>query len=159
MTHGALLQRPAAASQEEVTILDTDYTDDMALMDSTKGMAVAKNTSQWPYTEEGTVDISVEGSLVQQVSNFTYLGEVISSEGSMDRELSARIWKASSAFNQLSNIWKDRNIQTNTKIRLYKAAVLTILLYGSEVWNTTKKQHHQLEVFHQGSETKHMVMS
>ena len=67
----------------------------------------------------------------------------------MDRELSARIWKASGAFNQLSNIWKNRNIQTNTKIRIYKAAVLTILLYGSEVWNTTKKQHHRLEVFHQ----------
>ena len=122
-------------------------------------MAVAKNTSQRPYTEEDTVDISVEGSLAQQVSNFTYLGVVISSDGSMDRELSARIWKASSTFNQLSNIWRNRNIQTNTKIRLYKAAVLTILLYGSEVWNTTKKQHHQLEVFHQGSETKHMVMS
>ena len=57
----------------------------------------------WLYTEEGTVDISVVGSLVQQVSNFSYLGMIISSDGSMDRELSARIWKASGAFNQLSN--------------------------------------------------------
>ena len=48
----------------------------------------------------------------------------------------------------MSNIWKNRNIQTNTKIWIYKASVLTILLYGSEVWNTTKKQHHRLEVFH-----------
>ena len=40
-------------------------------------------------------------------------------------------------------------MQNNTKIRIYKASVLTILLYGSEVWNTTKKQHHRLEVFHQ----------
>lgn len=115
----------------------------------TEVMAVAKNTSQRPYTEEGTVDISVEGSQVQQVSDFTYLGVIISSDGTIDRELSARIRKASGAFNQLSNIWKNRNIQTNTKIRIYKAAVLTILLYGSEVWNTTKKQHHRLEVFHQ----------
>ena len=67
----------------------------------------------------------------------------------MDGELSARIWNASGAFYQLSNIRKNRNIQTNTNIRIYKAAVLTILLYGSEVWNTTKKQHHRLEVFHQ----------
>ena len=112
-------------------------------------MAVVKNTTQRPYTEEGTVDITVEGSSVQQVSDFTYLGVIISSDGTIDRELSARIQKASGAFNQLSNIWKNRNIQTNTKIRIYKAAVLTILLYGSEVWNTTKKQHHRLEVFHQ----------
>ena len=45
--------------------------------------------------------------------------------------------------------WKNRNIQSYTKIRIYKAAVLTILLYGSEVWNTTKKQLHRFEVFHQ----------
>ena len=59
-------------------------------------VAVAKNTSQQPYTEEGTVDISVEGSLVQQVIHLTYLGVsvTISSGGStasMDRELSVRL--------------------------------------------------------------------
>jgi len=112
-------------------------------------MAVAKNTSQRPYTEEATININVEDTPVQQVSDFTYLGTIISSDGTIDRELSARIQKASGAFNQLSNIWKNRNIQTNTKIRIYKAAVLTILLYGSEVWNTTKKQLHRFEVFHQ----------
>ena len=36
LTHGAVLRRPAAASYEEVTVLDTDYADDMALMGSTK---------------------------------------------------------------------------------------------------------------------------
>ena len=40
--------------------------------------------------------VQLDGSLVhvQQVSNYTYLGVVISSDRSMDRELSARIWKA-----------------------------------------------------------------
>ena len=103
-------------------------------------MAIAKNTTQRPYTEEATVDITVEDQPMQQVSNFKYLGAIISSDGTIDRELSARIQKASGAFNQLSNIWKNRNILTNTKIRIYIAAVVTILLYGSEVWNTTKKQ-------------------
>ena len=48
-------------------------------------MAVAKNTSQQLYTEEGTVEVSVEGSLEQQVSDFTYLEVIILNEGSMDR--------------------------------------------------------------------------
>ena len=113
------VQRPNAASQEEVTVLDADYADEIASMDGTKEsndrlcryaaqagiriyarktvvMAVAKNTSQRPYTEEGTVNISVEGSLVQQVIHLTYLGVsvTISSGGStasMDRELSVRL--------------------------------------------------------------------
>ena len=115
----------------------------------TEVMAIAKNTSQRPFTKKGTVDITVEGSPVLEVSDFTYLGVIIYSDGTIDGELSARIQKASGAFNQLNNICKNLNIQTNTKIRIYKAAVLTILFYGSEVWNTTKKQHHRPKVFHQ----------
>ena len=81
LTHGAVLQRPAAASQEEVTVLDIYHADVMALMDSTKDglqetsdllckytsqaglriivrktevVAVPKNKSQRSYTEECT---------------------------------------------------------------------------------------------------------
>ena len=176
ITHGAVLQKSGTSSNEEINLLDVDFADDMALLDNIKDglqettdllckyaaqaglrinvkktevMAIGKDTTQRPYTEESTVDITVDSSLLQQVSNFKYLGVNISSDGTIESELSARIQKASGAFNQMSNIWKNRNIQTNTKIRIYKASVLTILLYGSEVWNTTKKQYHRLEVFHQ----------
>jgi hypothetical protein len=37
LIHGAVLQRPTTASYNEVTILDTDYADDMALLDNIKG--------------------------------------------------------------------------------------------------------------------------
>ena len=47
------------------------------IVKKTEVMAVAKNTSQRMYTEEGTVDVSVEGSLIQQVSSSTYLGVAI----------------------------------------------------------------------------------
>ena len=175
ITHGAVLQKSGTSSYEEINLLDVDYADALFCwitvrmafrkplmlckyaaqaglrinVKKTKVMAIGKDTIQRPYTEESTVDITIDSSLLQQVSNFKYLGVNISSDGTIERELSARIQKASGAFNQLSNIWKNRNIPTNTKIRIYKASVLTILLYGSEVWNTTKKQHHRLEVFHQ----------
>ena len=90
-------------------------------------------TSQRPYTKEATVNITVEDTPVQQVSDFTNIGTIISSDGTIDRKLSARIQKVSGAFNELSNIWKNRNIKSYRKIMIYKAAVLTILLYGSEV--------------------------
>ena len=114
-------------------------------------MAASKsaNSNQRPYSETCMLDITVDNSLVEQVSDLTYLGSIISSDGSIDHELSARIQKASGAFYQLGNIWNKRNILNNTKIRIYKAAVLTILTYGGEVWNTTKKQMKRLETFHQ----------
>ena len=115
----------------------------------TKCMAVSKCASQRPYCRKDTLDISVEGLPIEQVSNFTYLGAIISADGTIDKELSSRIQKASGVFYQLSRIWYSRNIKTLTKVRVYKAAVLTILLYGSEVWNTTQAQMKRFEVFHQ----------
>ena len=52
-------------------------------------------------------------------------------------------------FHQLWKIWNNRTIKTPTKIRIYRASVISILLYGAEVWNTTKKQMKRFEVFHQ----------
>ena len=105
--------------------------------------------SQRPYCRKDTLDISVEGLPIEQVSNFTYLGTIISADGTIDKELSSRIQKVSGAFYQSRRIWCSRNIKTPIKVRIYKAAVLTILLYGSEVWNTTQAQMKRFEVFHQ----------
>ena len=175
ISRGATLQ-PASPGVEGKHLLDTDYADDMALLDNTKeglqettdllckysayaglkinagktqSMAVSKRASQRPYCENDTLDINVEGRPIQQVSNFTYLGAVISGDGTIDKKLSSRIQKASGAFYQLSSVWNSRNIRTPTKVRIYKAAILTILLYGSEVWNTTQTQMKRFEVFHQ----------
>ena len=174
ISKGATLQKPTS-EEEEVNLLDADYADDMALLDNakeglqettdllckysayaglkvnaekTQTMAVSKTAKQRPYTEKDTLDINVEGLPIEQVSDFKYLGTVISGDGTIDKELSTRIQKASGAFNLLGSIWHNRNIKTSTKIRIYKAAVLTILLYGSEVWNTTQTQMKRFQVFH-----------
>ena len=49
----------------------------------------------------------------------------------------------------MPDIWYNRNILTQTKIRIYRAAVLTVLLYGSETWTAIKSHVHRVEVFHQ----------
>ena len=100
------------------------------------------------YTEDHSLDITVEGQAVSQVSNFKYLRVILSSDGTIDKELTAHVQKATGAFNKLNNIWNSCKIRTPTKIRIYKAAVLTTLLYGEKVWNTTQKQIKRFSVFH-----------
>ena len=177
VSQGAILQKETKTVEEKV-ILDTDYADDMALLDNTEEglqestdllahhssyaglridarktqcMAVSKCASQRPYTRSDCIELSVEGEPVEQVSNFVYLGATISGDGTIDRDLDVRIQKANGAFHSLWKIWNSRTIKTPTKIRIYKAAVLIILLYGAEVWNTTKKQMKRFEVFYQTS--------
>ena len=91
----------------------------------------------------------MEGAPVERVSHFPYLGSVVLADGTLDKELNTRIGKAYGAFTSLHKIWYNRNIQTSTKIRIYKAAVLTVLVYGSEAWTTTQSQDKRVEAFHQ----------
>jgi hypothetical protein len=86
---------------------------------------------------------------VKQVTQFTYLGATITSDGKIDKEISVRIGKATGAFNQLNNVWKNQNISINNKVRIYVAAVLTILTYGCEIWNITQIQNRRLGTVHQ----------
>ena len=110
---------------------------------------LVKTLPKAPFLKNRTLDITVDGSPVKQVTQFTYLGATITSDGKLAKEISVRIGKATGAFNQLYNIWKNRNVSINNKVRIYVAALLTILTYGFEVWNTTQIQNRRLETFHQ----------
>ena len=91
-------------------------------------------------------DCSLASDLVK--ADFMYIGATISGDGTIDRDFDIRIQKANGAFHQL---WKAQLSRPPTKIGIYKAAVITILSYGAEVWNTTKKQMKLFEAFHQTS--------
>ena len=176
VSKGFILQLRQSSRQPEKSVVDLDYADDIAAMDNTaeglqettdniakysaygglrmnskktECMVIGKDTSQQPLPENRTVNITVDGNPVKQVTEFTYLGAKITSDGKIDKEISVRIHKATGAFNQLNNIWKNKNIGIPVKIRIYVAAVLTILTYGCEVWNTTQTQTRRLESFHQ----------
>ena len=115
----------------------------------TEVIAIGEDTSQHPLPKDRSLSKTVDGNPVKQVTQFTYLGATITSDGKLDKEISVRIGKANGAFNQLNNIWKNQSISINNKIRIYVAAVITILTYRCEVWNTTQLQTRRLETFHQ----------
>ena len=79
------------------------------------------------------------------------LHEVLSMRSDCKSE-NVRIQRANGAFHQLWKIWNSRTIKTPTKIRIYEAAVvLIIVLYEAGVWNTTENQMERFEVFHKTS--------
>ena len=53
--------------------------------------------------------------------------------------------------NSRSRVINNRNIKLSTKVKVYKAVVLTSLLYGCETWTLYRKQIKQLEGFHMRS--------
>ena len=82
-----------------------------------------------------------------EVEEFTYLGSLVTTNGSSDSEVKSRLAKARHAFRLLRNFWKNGNISTKTKLRIFKTNVLTTLLYGAESWKITITVLKKLEVF------------
>ena len=83
------------------------------------------------------------------VSQFKYLGSTISSNLSLEPEISARIAKAAGVMSKLQKrVWSNNNLTDNTKVQVYRACVLSTLLYSSEAWTTYAAQERRLNSFH-----------
>ena len=93
--------------------------------------------------------IAIDGAELTNVKRFTYLGSVLSHDTQIDDDIQARINKASSAFGRLEErVWKPHGIRLRTKLKVYKAAVLTTLLYGAESWTCYRRHIQILDAFH-----------
>ena len=93
--------------------------------------------------------VSVNGQNLAAVDNFTYLGSTLSRCVHIDNEVDSRIAKASSAFGRLrSTVWERRGISLSTKLSVYRAIVLTTLLYSCETWTVYQRHAKKLNRFH-----------
>ena len=81
------------------------------------------------------------------MEDFVYLGGNISEDASTEQDLKRRIGLACGAMQNLGCIWNSKDISNNTKIRVYEALVLSILLYNSETWTLRESDKSKLRVF------------
>ena len=81
--------------------------------------------------------ITVGGERLKEMDSFTHFGSVTDKERGTDVDVGARIANARAAFNMLRNIWKFKEIRTETKLRIFNSNVKSVLLYGLEMWRRT----------------------
>ena len=80
---------------------------------------------------------------------FVYLGSTITDNLSIDSELNKRIGKAAMTLSKLTQrVWSNIKLSDHTKVNVYKACVISTLLYGSESWTMRAHQEKRLNVFH-----------
>ena len=93
-------------------------------------------------------DIMVDGNKLNSVLEFTYLGNTISSDGCIDDEIQRRMAKASASFGRLrERLWNNHHVSMRVKGKIYRAIVLSTLLYGAEAWTVYRRQVKKLHAF------------
>jgi hypothetical protein len=96
--------------------------------------------------------IKINGEILNCVHSFTYmyLGGSLSFSNSLDKEISTRIAKASASYGRLQKrVWSERGLIMETKCAMYKAVVLSTLLYGCKSWTLYRRHVTLLEQFNQ----------
>nr|VZI06949.1 unnamed protein product [Spirometra erinaceieuropaei] len=100
-----------------------------------------------PNTVHNASQSSANETQLQVVDNFTCRDSTLPSK--IDNQVASRIPKATQAFGRLQNIvWSRHGLHLNTKLKVYKAAILTTPLYGAETWTIYTKQVQRLNPFH-----------
>ena len=80
----------------------------------------------------------IDGETMETVSDFIFLGSKITADGDCSHEIKRRLLLGRKAMTNLDSILKSRDIALLTKVRLIKAMVFPVVMYGCES-STVKK--------------------
>ena len=82
----------------------------------------------------------IDGETVETVSDFTFWGSKITADGDFSHEIKKRILLGRKVVTNLDSIFKSRDITLPTKVRLVKAMVFPVVMYGCESWTVKKAE-------------------
>ena len=80
----------------------------------------------------------IDGETVETLADFTFLGSKITSVGNYSHEIKRHLLLGRKVMTSLDSILKSRDITLPTKIRLIKAMVFPVVMYGCESWTIMK---------------------
>ena len=82
--------------------------------------------------------LNVTDKEIKQVDTFTYLGSIITSDGRSETDIKCRIVMAKTAFTGIRNVLCSKKLNFETRKRVLKCYVWSVLTYGSEYWTISK---------------------
>ena len=83
----------------------------------------------------------IDGETVKTVADFILGGSSITADGDCSHEIKRHLLLGRKVMTNLDNILKSRDITLATKIRLVKAMVFPVVMYGCESWTVKKAEH------------------
>ena len=115
---------------------------------TTAGMEISAEKTKVMCNKKGgfTKGVKVGDTKLEEVTAFKYLGATISEQGSKP-EIVNRIAQSVSALAKLQTIWRDKNINLSSKIRLMRSLVISIFLYACESWTLNKDLEKRISAF------------
>ena len=89
----------------------------------------------------------IDGETVETVSDFIFWGSKITEDGDCSHEIKRCLLLGRKVMTNLDSIFKSRDITLLTQVRLVKAIVFPVVMYGCESWTIKKAEHRRIDAF------------
>ena len=91
--------------------------------------------------------LQIDGETVETVSDFSFWGSKITADGDCSHEIKRCSLLGRKVMTNLDRILKIRDITSPTKVRLVKAMVFPVVMYGCESWTIKKAECPRIDAF------------
>ena len=89
----------------------------------------------------------IDGEAMETAADFIFLGSKITADGDCSHEMKRRLLLGRKVMTNLESILKRRDITLSTKVRLVKAMVFPVVMYGCESWTIKKAECGRIDAF------------
>jgi len=89
----------------------------------------------------------IDGETVETVRDFIFLDSKITEDGDCSHEIKRCLLLGRKDMSNLDSVLKSRDITLPTKVRLVKAMVFPVVMYGCESWTIKKAEHQRIDAF------------
>ena len=89
----------------------------------------------------------IDGDTVETVSDFLFWSSKITVDGDCSHEIKRCLLLGRKVMTNLDSILKSRDITLSTKVRVVKAMVFPVVIYGCESWTVKKAEHRRTDAF------------
>ena len=113
----------------------------MKVKEETEKAGLKLNTQKMKIMASGPITSwEIDGETVETVSDFNFLGSKITADGYCSHKIKRRLLLGRKVMSNLDSIFKSRDISLPTKVRLVKAMVFPVVMYGCESWTVKKAE-------------------
>jgi len=128
--------RLSAESEEELKTLLMNVKEESEKVGLKLNIQKTKTMASGPITSW-----QKDGETVETVADCIFLGSKITADGDCRQEIKRRLLLERKVMTNLDSILKSRDITLSTKVRLVKAMVFPVVMYGCESWTIKKAEH------------------
>ena len=89
----------------------------------------------------------IDGETMETMTDFIFLGSKITVDSGCSHEIKRRLLLGRKVMTNLDSLLKSRDITLPTKVRLVKAMVFPVVMYGCESWTVKKAERRRIDAF------------